>query len=202
MQTSKKEFHKDKSIIYHQYYTQPPIWDIQYKVGYLDLRGNHKEVILPVENEEPNYEDFLQQKALQHCKDYNEYVSVRELSSLSSLKIKTETTYGTDPKPVDYTKAATYQKGDKFILDEYTCVVTDVEKKRNYYIKEISYGHSPSFALLRKGLWVIKVKKFLTRVQGSIEEEYYLKSEETPRLENYKTNEDWYDALIEVVNKK
>ena len=136
MQTFKKEFHEDKSIFYHQYDVQHPNWDLQYKVGYIDLRENRRVVWLPLESVEPNYGDFLQQKAQQHYKDYGEHVVFKQPPT---WRIKDETTYGTAPVPATFTKAVTYQNGDKFKLDGYTCVVTDVEKKRNYYIQEINW---------------------------------------------------------------
>lgn len=185
------KFSKDTSIIYHGFGAHYYGGEMFYHVGYTDLRGNRKDVRLPLENMQPNYEDFLQQKALQHCKDYNEYITFCSLGDVV-LAVK-------DKEPTTFTKTATYQKGDKFTLDGYTCVVTAVEKKRNFCIPYISYD---TFPLDRCVHCKVQVEKEPLSVRGTIKEEYYLKPEEIPKLENYKTNEDWYDALMEVVNKK
>lgn len=193
------KFSEDTSVIYHGFRAHHYGGEMFYHVGYTDLRGNLKVVWLPLEDMQPNYEDFLQQKALQHCKDYNEYVSVRELKS---YLIKTETTYGTDPVPSAFTKTATYQKGDKFTLDGYTCVVTDVEKKRNFCIQEVNYERVSGYLLDEIEEWIVKVQKKFLNTHGRSEETYYMHHSEIPKLHHYKTNGDWYDALMEVVNKK
>lgn len=192
-----KQFIDDKSVVKFEVLVDYGSNTLLVLVSYNDSRGIINNYTSEVMHCDFIYGCFLAHKARQHWEDYREY-----------LVIKTETTFGKELEPSAFSNSVTYQKGDQFVLNGYTCVVTDVEKKRDYYISEVSYERSLSHAFLgRTDNWIVKIKivkikKSLLNIYGKIEETYHINEKDLPKLGNFKTNDDWYDALMEVVNKR
>lgn len=174
------QFINDNSVVKYEVLIDFPESLILLRVLYVDSRGVINNYTSEVMHCDFIYKHFLSHKARQHWEDYREY-----------LLIKTEETYGTD-----WTPAISYKVGDRFILNGMICEAIRPAPERNFVITEINYGTEYN----RKG-WKVCVKKVLLKVQGTMEETYYLQKELIPSLGNYASNEDWYDALMKVVNK-